>query len=84
MNRIVFDIETLAYPLEQFDEVQQAYLMKFATNEAEREEAIRRLSLNPFTAKVIAVGMLNPDSNQGKILYEGPAGEPSFSGDASA
>jgi DNA polymerase elongation subunit (family B) len=73
MNRIVFDIETLGFPLESFDETQQEYLMKFATNDEEKAEAIQRLNLSPLTARVIAIGMLNPDSNQGKVLYDAPA-----------
>ncbi|MDH4071139.1 MAG: ribonuclease H-like domain-containing protein [Ignavibacteria bacterium] len=81
MNRIVFDIETLAYPLGDFDQVQQDYLMKFAGNDEEREEAKRRMNLNPFTARIIAIGMLNPDSNQGKVLYEAPKTEPELSSD---
>ena len=81
MNRIVFDIETLAYPLEHFDQAQQEYLLKFAKTEEERVETIRRMSLNPFTARIIAVGMLNPDSNQGKVLYDAPKAESWFSSD---
>ncbi len=81
MNRIVFDIETLAYPLDHFDEQQREYLLKFAKTDEEREDTIRRLSLNPFTARIIAVGMLNPDSNQGKVLYDAPRVEPTFSAD---
>jgi hypothetical protein len=43
MNRVVFDIETLAYPFDSFDSEQQAYLLN---------------------------GMLNPDSNQGKVFHQ--------------
>jgi DNA polymerase elongation subunit (family B) len=76
MNRVVFDIETLGYPIEAFDEKQQEYLMKFARTDEERVEAIQKLSLAPFTAQVIAIGMLNPDSNQGKVFYQDPDGKP--------
>lgn len=75
MNRVVFDIETMAYPLESFDEVQQEYLMRFAKTEEERSDALLRLALTPFTAQIIAIGMLNPDSNQGKVYYQAPAAE---------
>jgi len=73
MNRVVFDIETLAYPLEAFDEARQEYLMKFARTEEERLDALLKLNLTPFTAQIIAIGMLNPDSNQGKVYYQVPA-----------
>ncbi len=81
MNRIVFDIETLAYPFDSFDTEQQAYLLKFAHTDEEKTEAIQRLSLTPFTARVIAIGMLNPDSNQGKVLFEAPDRKPTYSED---
>jgi len=46
MNRVVFDVETLAIPFASFDETQQEYLLKFAKTEEEREETIQRLSLH--------------------------------------
>lgn len=81
MNRVVFDIETLGFPLEDFDEQQQEYLLKFAKTEEERIEAIQRLNLLPFTARIIAIGMLNPDTQQGKVFYQAPKEEPFFSDD---
>ena len=72
MNRIVFDIETLGFPLDSFDEKQQEYLMKFARSDEEKVEAMQKLNLSPLTAKVIAIGMINPDSNQGKVFYDAP------------
>jgi DNA polymerase elongation subunit (family B) len=70
LTKIVFDIETTGFPLGSFDEVQQQYLMKFSETEAEREEAIRKLNLSALTAQVIAVGMLNPETNAGKVFYQ--------------
>jgi hypothetical protein len=72
ITRVVFDIETLAYPFDSFDEAQQTYLTKLAKTEEERIEAIQRLSLTPLTAQVLAIGMLNPDTRQGKVFYLGP------------
>jgi 3'-5' exonuclease len=79
MARVVIDIETLGAPLDSFDETQQEYLLKFAENEQERQEAVQKLSLYPLTAQIIAIGMLNPDTNRGKILYQAdqPSDEPS-------
>lgn len=81
MSRVVFDIETLGYSLETFDTVQQDYLLKFADTEEKREEAIQKLSLYPVTAQVIAVGMLNPDTNVGKVFYQSGAQEQFLSDD---
>ena len=70
MTKVVIDIETLGFPIESFDEVQQAYLLKFSTSESERNEAIQKLSLYPTTAQILAIGMLNPDTNHAKILFQ--------------
>jgi DNA polymerase elongation subunit (family B) len=70
MAKVIFDIETLGYPLESFDEARQEYLLKFAETDAEREEAIQKLSLYPTTAQVIAIGLLNPETGKGKILFQ--------------
>ncbi len=82
MNRVVFDIETLGFPLEEFDAARQEYLLKAAGTEEERTEVIARLSLSPFTAQVVAVGMLNPDSGQGKVFYQHPGGGTALSSDS--
>jgi 3'-5' exonuclease len=81
MARVVLDIETLGYPLESFDEVRQEYLLKFADSEEERQEAIQKLSLYPTTAQVIAIGMLNPETNRGKVLYQSDEPGETFSED---
>jgi DNA polymerase elongation subunit (family B) len=70
VSRVVIDIETLGSPLDSFDEAQQKYLLKFAETEEERIETIQKLSLYPTTAQIIAIGMLNPDTNRGKVLFQ--------------
>ena len=70
MSHVVLDIETVGFPVESFDEIQQKYLLKFAGTDADRTEAIQKLSLYPTTAQIIAVGMLNPETNRGKILFQ--------------
>jgi hypothetical protein len=78
MNRVVFDVETLAIPFASFDETQQEYLLKFAKTEEEREETIQRLSLTPYTAQILAIGMLNPDTRQGKVFFQAEGIESTF------
>jgi hypothetical protein len=73
MSKVVIDIETLGFPFDSFDEPQQEYLLKFAGTDAEREEAIQKLSLYPMTARIIAIGMLNPETNRGKVFYQAEA-----------
>jgi DNA polymerase elongation subunit (family B) len=81
MARVIFDIETLGYPFESFDEVQQEYLLKFADTEEKRTETIQKLSLHACTAQTIAIGMLNPDTNSGKVFYQNSKSERFFSED---
>jgi DNA polymerase elongation subunit (family B) len=76
MAKLVFDIETSALPLENFDEVQQEYLLREvekipdeAARAARREEALRQFNLWPFTAQVVCIAMLNAESQRGQVLF---------------
>jgi len=76
MATLVFDIETSALPLEQFDETQQEYLFRDASKLPDdesrlqkREEILRFFSLWPMTAQVVCVGMLNAESLRGQVLF---------------
>ena len=76
MPRLVFDIETTAQPLENFDEVQQEYLLRDAeklpeeaAKAAKREEITRMFSLWPLTAQVVCIAMLNAESQRGQVLF---------------
>lgn len=69
MSVLVFDIETLGRPPETFDEAQTAYLFRGAETEEARLEEINRLNLSPLTAEVLAIGMLNPDTGGGRVLF---------------
>ncbi len=72
MRQAVIDIETLGAPLASFDDVQQRYLLKFAPTEAERQEAVQKLSLYPLTAQIIAIGMLDAQSGEATVWYQAP------------
>ena len=76
MAKLVFDIETSALPLAQFDAAQQEYLLRDALNLAEPEarekrqdEILRQFNLWPFTAQVVCIAMLNAESGRGKVLF---------------
>lgn len=81
MSHIVFDIETLGLPLDSFDPVRQEYLLKFADTDEKREEAIQKLSLHALTARIIAIGMMNPDTDAGKVFFQGNSSEQFVSDD---
>jgi hypothetical protein len=76
MAKLVFDIETSALPVENFDEVQQEYLFRAAekqtdepARETRRAEIRQMFNLWPFTAQVVCVAMLNADSQRGQVLF---------------
>jgi 3'-5' exonuclease len=88
MATIVFDIETTALPLENFDEAQQEYLFREAeklpddtARIARREEITKFMSLWPFTSQVVCIAMLNAETLRGQVLFtaeefeEGEEGE---------
>jgi len=76
MAKLVFDIETSALPLENFDDSQQEYLFRDCekladetAKEARRAEIQRQFNLWPFTAQVVCIAMLNADTSKGQVLF---------------
>lgn len=70
MSRIIFDIETAGRDLEALDEPIQEYLLKWATSEDKEREVRESLSFYPLTAEVITIGMLNPETGKGAVLFQ--------------
>ncbi len=77
MRTIIFDIETSAYPFDSLSESQQEYLLRYASKENDPElkdkmesDAIRYMSLYPFTAKVVSIGLYDVDKNKSFVYYE--------------
>jgi DNA polymerase elongation subunit (family B) len=76
MATLVFDIETSALPLDNFDEAQQEYLFREAEKiadeagrEAKRAELRHMCNLWPFTAQVVCIAMLNTETGRGQSLF---------------
>src|SRR5512133_941027 len=76
MAKLVFDIETSALPLEDFDASQQEYLFRDAgklpdelARKARQTEIEQQMSLWPLTARVVCIAMLNVDSSRGQVLF---------------
>ena len=76
MARLVFDIETSALPLENFDDTQREYLFRDAerlpeeaARAAKRAEIQHFFALWPFTAQVVCIAMLNAETQRGKVLF---------------
>ena len=77
MPKIVFDIETVGVDFDELDEKAQEYFLKFADSEDKIKEAKESTSFFPLTAQIVAIGMLEVDSERGMIFYQnGPGGKP--------
>lgn len=75
MSQIIFDIETVGRDFESLDNATQEYLLRYAETEDEKEEIKDRLSFYPLTAEIVAIGLLNPDTQKGFVFFQ-TIGEP--------
>lgn len=67
-GKIVFDIETIGNDFGSLDELSQAHLLKYAEDQEAENEIKEGTAFYPLTGEVVVIGMLNPETNQGKIL----------------
>ena len=72
MGRVIFDIETVGADFDSLDPAVREYLLKWAENEVEQERVKESLSLYPLTGEIVAIGMLNPDTNKGAVFFQAP------------
>ncbi|OGX27959.1 MAG: hypothetical protein A2787_07200 [Omnitrophica WOR_2 bacterium RIFCSPHIGHO2_01_FULL_48_9] len=70
MPKIVFDIETVGQDFDLLDEASKEYFLKFAETEEKIEEAKASLNFYPLTAQVVAIGMLEVESEQGIVYFQ--------------
>ena len=75
MKKIAFDIETLGFEIDSFDNVQQEYLTKYCENEIDVEKVKFDLSLWAPTSRVLAIAIYNPDTEGGKVFYQSDLNE---------
>ncbi|KKT28689.1 MAG: hypothetical protein UW43_C0005G0002 [Candidatus Yanofskybacteria bacterium GW2011_GWA1_44_21] len=70
MPKLVFDIETVGVEFDSLDEISKNHLLEFAENEEERKNIRNELGFSPLTGRVIAVGILNPDTEKGAVYFQ--------------
>jgi DNA polymerase elongation subunit (family B) len=70
MSRVVFDIETIGFEFDSFDEKQKEYILKFAKNDDELAAVKERLGLHPLTGRIITIAMYNPESGKGCVFFD--------------
>lgn len=70
MSKIIVDIETIGFDFESFDPKSQEYLLKYSETDEDKEDAKKKLSLYPMTGEIVAIGMLNPETMKGCVLFQ--------------
>ncbi|HPN96556.1 MAG TPA: ribonuclease H-like domain-containing protein [Candidatus Moranbacteria bacterium] len=70
MSKIIVDIETIGFDFDSFDKKSQEYLLKFSETEEDKLETKNRLSLYPMSGEIVTIGMLNPDTMKGCVLFQ--------------
>jgi DNA polymerase elongation subunit (family B) len=71
-KKLVIDIETIGTDFDSMDDISKEYILKFADTEDDIKAAKEGLGLSPLTGEIVAIGMLNPDSNRGVVYYQSP------------
>jgi hypothetical protein len=71
-GKIIIDIETIGEDFESLDEMSREYVIRFARTEEEIKAAKEGLGLSPLTGEIVAIGMLNPDTDRGAVFYQAP------------
>ena len=79
---LIFDIETVGVEFETLSDSQREFLLRYTESEKDpikKEELIdetkRYISLYPYTAKIVAIGLLNTETEKSLVLYEGDKDE---------
>ena len=71
-KKLVIDIETVGMDFDSLDPISREYLLKFAESEEDIKAAKEGLGFSPVTGEIVAIGMLNPDTNNGAVYFQSP------------
>lgn len=72
LKKVVIDIETIGSDFDSLDEISKEYILKYAETEDDIKAAKEGLGFSPLTGEIVAIGMLNPDTNRGAVYYQSP------------
>ncbi len=75
MSTIVFDIETVGQDFELLDKTAQESFLKFAKTPEEIEQARESLNFYPPTAQIVAIGMLEAETERGVVYFQNGQGQ---------
>ncbi len=83
MPKLIFDIETIGESWEAMDEITQKALSYWLKKEAYSDEAYsvaldnvkNGLGFSPFTGEIVAIGVLELETNRGVVYFQAPEGK---------
>jgi 3'-5' exonuclease len=70
MPKVIFDIETVGCDFDTLDETSQEYFLKYAKTDTERAEIRDSMSFYPLTAQIVAIGMLEEETDKGWVFFQ--------------
>ena len=70
MSKVIIDIETVGVDFESLSPSQKEYLLKYSESDEQGEKIKNTLGLYPLTGEIVAIGMLNPDTMKGCMLFQ--------------
>lgn len=76
MAAVILDIETVGQEFDSLDAASQEYFLKYCKTDEERQDARNSLSFFPVTAQIVAIGLLEAESEQGYVYYQNGGGKP--------
>ena len=68
--RLIFDIETVGIEFDSLDDKSKEFLLFYAEDEDEKKKIKEGLGFSPLTGEMVAIGILNPDTDKGAIYFE--------------
>jgi len=72
---LIFDIETVGFDFEKLSSIVQKNILKNLTTDAEKEGAMARTGLSPISGEIVALAMLNSETNKGRVYFQAPDSE---------
>ncbi len=75
MPRLIFDIETIGAEFDSLDEKSKEFLLAYAESDEDEQKTKDELGFSPLTGEIVAIGILNPDTNKGAVYFRDPSGK---------
>lgn len=72
MSKLIFDIETVGVEFDSLDDKSKELLLRFAENDEEVEAVKEGLGFSPLTGQIVAIGVLNPETEKGAVYFLNP------------